>query len=125
MDVKEGCHRPADMAEDPARDVGLALPKGLSHSHSSLSIPPFLFTLPKAGAVSSAPGRRLSCVLGDKGLPDRSGSKRQKPEDPLHPFSSFGRLRTFFRLELSALRGLRNSPQRPDGQTLGGKGWKR
>ena len=104
MDVKEGRHRRADMAEDPAGDVGLALPKGLSHSHSPLSMPPFLFTVPKAGAVSSALCRGLSCVLRDKGLPDRSGSKCQKPEDPLYRFSSSGCLRTYFHLELSATR---------------------
>ena len=90
------------MAEDPARDVGLALPKGLGHSHPTFPNPPFLFTVPKAGAVSSALCRCLSCILRDKGLPDRSGSKCQEPEDPLHRFSSCGRLGAYLHLELSA-----------------------
>ena len=70
MDVKEGRHRCADMAEDLARDVGLAVAEGLGHPHPALLNTPFLLTLSSAVAIPAAHGGGLPRLPGAEGLSD-------------------------------------------------------
>ena len=70
MDSEEGCNGRKGLAEHAAGDVGLAPTEDLGNSHPSIPDPPFLFTLPPAIAVPASSGSGLTCLPGNKGLPD-------------------------------------------------------
>jgi len=114
MDLKEGCGRCPGLAENAAGDVGLAVAKGFRHPPPALFNPAFLFPLPETLAVPFTLGDSLSCLLGDKGHADRPGSERQDAKNPLHRMPPPGCIRAVFRLELSALGGIKHkySPRR-------------
>ena len=110
MDVKEGGYRGASLAQHTSRDVGLALSKDIGHLYSPLSNTSLFPTLSAAVTVSPPLSGGISRFSWHQGLPDRPGSKRQGPEDPLHRLSTSGCLWTSFHLELSPPWGIKKAP---------------
>ena len=104
MDFEEGGDGGKGLAEHDAGDVGLAHPEGLGNSHSAVLDSPFLLTLPPAIAVPASPGSGLTCLPGDKSLPDRPRGGCKDSEDPVHHLTPAGCVCPIFCVELSSYR---------------------